>query len=416
MTVEKGRLRFLTRACTDLLGIAAPFKTYNIPEDQTKPRILVFNWRDNRHAQAGGAEVYIQELAKRWVKNGNHVTLFCGSDGSDAPRHEKVDGVNIIRRGGHYFVYLWAFMYYSIRFRGKFDMIVDCHNGIPFFTPLFSRIPVICVVHHIHQEVFKQHLPKPLAAFACFLEAKVMPRAYKYSHYVAVSESTKKEMEEMGMTSPKGIEIVYNGVDLDNLKPAKKAEKPLIVFLGRLQAYKSIDVLIRSFKRVIKEHPDAELVIAGGGEAEKSLRSLVKKLDLEESVSFAGRVSEQEKRTLLQKAWLMVNPSMKEGWGITTIEANACATPVIGSDVPGLRDSIVHGETGELVPYGKPDLLAERIEKYLADEPRRIATESKAHAWSQRFKWDNSAHKLYRLIHKESDHAQSTTTIRGEAT
>lgn len=415
MAVEKGRFRFLTRAGTDFLGIAAPFKTYDIPEDRDKPRILVFNWRDNRHSQAGGAEVYIQELAKRWVKNGNHVTLFCGSDGGDAPRHENVDGINVIRRGGHYFVYLWAFMYYSIRFRGKFDMIVDCHNGIPFFTPLFSRIPVICVVHHIHQEVFKQHLPKPLAAFACFLEAKVMPRAYKYSHYVTVSESTKKEMEAMGMTSSKGIDIVYNGVDLDNLKPAKKSHTPLIVFLGRLQAYKSIDVLIRAFNQVVKKHPTAKLVIAGGGEAEQTLRNLVKKLHLEKTVTFAGRVSEQEKRKLLQDAWLMVNPSMKEGWGITTIEANACATPVIGSDVPGLRDSIVHGETGELVPYGDTKKLAERIEKYLGDEPRRIKTESKAHAWSQRFRWDTSAHKLYNLIHKESDTPQSATTFQGEA-
>lgn len=401
-TAKKGKIRFLIRAAADFIGMAAPLRTYDVSAKRDGKRILVFNWRDQRHENAGGAEVYVQELAKRWTKEGNHVTLFCGSDGGNAPRHEEIDGINIIRRGGHYFVYIWAFLYYSIRFRGKFDLIVDCHNGIPFFTPLFTRLPVICVVHHIHQEVFKQHLPKPLAAFACFLEAKVMPRAYRYSQYVTVSESTKHEMEDLGMVSEKGIDIVYNGVDLDHLRPAKKAEKPLIVFLGRLQAYKSVDVLIHAFSDVVRRQPDAQLVIAGGGDAEHDLKQLVHELKLEHSVTFAGKVSEQEKLNLFQKAWLMVNPSMKEGWGITTIEANACATPVIGSDVPGLRDSIINGQTGELVPYGNASSLARHIETYLADEPRRITTESKAYKWAQKFRWDNSAHKLYRLIRRES--------------
>lgn len=415
MAANKGKLRFVIRAFADFIGIAAPFKTYDIPTKTSGKRILIFNWRDQRHTQAGGAEVYVHELAKRWVADGSHVTLFCGSDGGDAPRHENVDGINVIRRGGHYFVYLWAFFYYAIRFRGKFDLIVDCHNGIPFFTPLFTRLPVICVVHHIHQEVFKQHLPGPLARFACFLEAKVMPRAYKYSQYIAVSQSTKQEMEELGMISSKGIDIVYNGVDLDNLKPAKKSKQPLIVFLGRLQAYKSVDILIHAFEDVVKQQPDAKLVIAGGGDAAESLRQLVTDLGLETSVTFAGKVSEAEKRTLFQRAWLMVNPSMKEGWGITTIEANACATPVIGSDVPGLRDSIVHGETGELVPYGNAATLSDRIKTYLADEPRRVTTENKALKWAQRFRWDNSAKKLYRLIHREStDTVTPTAPIQGE--
>lgn len=406
-STKKGNIRFLLRAAADFIGMAAPLKTYDVAATKSGKRILVFNWRDMRHEQAGGAEVYVHELAKRWVKEGNHVTLFCGSDGGDAPRHEEIDGINVIRRGGHYFVYVWAFLYYSIRFRGKFDLIVDCHNGIPFFTPLFTRLPVICVVHHIHQEVFKRHLPGPLATFACFLEAKVMPRAYKYSQYVTVSESTKHEMEDIGMISEKGIDIVYNGVDLSNLQPAKKAETPLIVFLGRLQAYKSVDVLIRAFSDVVRQRPDAKLVIAGAGEVESALKDLVRTLHLERSVSFAGKVSEQEKRTLFQRAWLMVNPSMKEGWGITTIEANACATPVIGSDVPGLRDSIVNGQTGELVPYGNVTTLADHIKTYLADEPRRVATETHAHKWAQKFRWDNSANKLYRLIRREADSSQS---------
>ncbi len=401
MTKRRGRLRFVVRALVDFVGIMAPMPKYDVDIPKSGKRILVFNWRDHKHTYAGGAEVYIEELSKRWVKEGNHVTLFCGSDGRGAPRHEIEDGINVIRRGGQYFVFIWAFLYYMIRMRGKYDVIIDCHNGIPFFTPLFAREPVICVVHHIHQDVFKEHLPKLQAKFACWLEAVLMPRAYKYSQYVAVSPSTKKEMEELGMKSDKGIAIVYNGVDLDTLVPGKKSNSPLVLFLGRLQAYKSVDVLLNSFQKVLKKTPNAKLVIAGSGDASDSLKQLSKDLNIQDSVVFTGKISEEKKRGLFQKAWVMANPSMKEGWGITTVEANACATPVIGSDVPGLRDSIIHDETGSLVPYGDSKTLADRLTWILKDHKSRDGMSEKSCKWAQKFHWDDSARQLGDLITKE---------------
>jgi glycosyltransferase involved in cell wall biosynthesis len=398
---SKGRGRFILRAFVDLIGIFAPI-TGNPKSDWhgNGKRILVFNWRDQKHEYAGGAEVYIEELSKRLVAEGNLVTLFCGSDGNGAPRHETINGVHIVRRGGFWFVYIWAFLYYMLRFRKKYDLIIDCHNGIPFFTPLFAREPVICVVHHVHQEVFKQHLAKPLAKFACFLEAKIMPRAYNKSQFVAVSPSTRQEMQEtLGITAD--IQLIYNGIELDELKPGIKSEKPSVLFLGRLQTYKSVDVAIKAFKVVHTKLPQAELIIAGSGDADDNLKSLVKKENMNSYVKFTGKVTHEKKIQLLQSAWLMVNPSFMEGWGITTIEANACATPVVGSDVPGLRDSIKHLETGVLVPYGDSKKMATEITQLLYNHEVRQKLTANAIDWAQNFHWDISSNYLRELITQE---------------
>ncbi|MBL8031937.1 MAG: glycosyltransferase, partial [Candidatus Doudnabacteria bacterium] len=148
--------RFILRNLTDFFDLFAPIASLDIRRSMLSTnakRILVFNWRDTTHLFAGGAETYIHELSRRWVEAGHEVTQFSGNDGQQ-PREEVIDGVQVIRRGGFYFVYVWAFLYYMFRFRGKFDLIIDCQNGIPFFTPFYAREQVYCLLHHVHQEVF----------------------------------------------------------------------------------------------------------------------------------------------------------------------------------------------------------------------------------------------------------------------
>lgn len=367
----------------------------------SQKRILIYNWRDTKHIFGGGAEVYIQELAKRWVRDGNQVTIFCGNDGKNS-RYEIIDGIEIIRRGGFYFVYIWAFFYYLLKFRGKYDFIIDCENGIPFFTPLYVKEPVYCVIHHVHQEVFKTYTKKMtleylMAKFAAILENRVMPWAYKEVQFITVSDSSKQEMEELGLTG-KGIQIIHNGVNLEQLYPGAKSKNPTILYLGRLKNIKSIDVLIKSFNLVVRRVPKAKLIIAGSGEDEDSLKKLVTDLGLTDYVEFFGKVSENQKLNLYQKAWIFVNPSMMEGWGITTIEANACGTPVIASDVPGLRDSVRNPHTGFLVPYGDEKRLAQKI-IYLCDHNfTRQKFSRQALSWAKGFDWNMSAYKSLQLM------------------
>jgi glycosyltransferase involved in cell wall biosynthesis len=344
--------------------------------------------------------VYIQELAKRLVHEGHYVTVFCGNDGKSL-RNEVIDGVRVVRRGGFYFVYVWAFFYYIFRFRKKYDVVIDCHNGVPFFTPLYVREPVYCLMHHVHQEVFRRSLSKPLAAFARFLEKDLMPRVYRNIPFITISESSKEGIEKLGLGNA-GVQIVHPGVDLGRLSLGEKSAHPSVLYLGRLKAYKSVDVLLRAFSLIFSRMPDAQLVIAGAGEEEKRLKKLARELGIASAIDFRGKVSDEEKVRLMQRAWVFVNPSFMEGWGITTIEANACGTPVVASNVPGLRDSVQNPHTGYLVPYGDVDVLAERVLFLLANTGQRNRMGREAMLWAKNFDWDALSQSFLSFIRKRS--------------
>ena len=385
MHIYQKQMVYVSRNLIDLIQVFMPTKNATITHALGK-RILIFNWRDTRHVLAGGAEVYIQEMAKHWVSSGNSVTIFCGND-TKSPRSEIIDGIQIIRRGGFYFVYVWAFLYYMFRFRGRYDMVIDGHNGIPFFTPLYVKEPTYCLVHHVHQEVFLRWLPRPLAIFARFLERDLMPVVYRNIKFITVSESSKRDMDGLGLGKRVGIEVITPGVDLEKLTVGEKSSVPTVLYLGRLKAYKSLDVLLKAFRLVLSKTPTARLVIAGSGEEESKLKKIARELQIDRHVDFKGKVSDDEKLYLLQSSWMLVNPSMMEGWGITTIEANACGTPIIASDVPGLRDSIRSPHTGFLVPYGDWRAFAARIETIIQNEKLREAMSSNATEWASGFDW-----------------------------
>jgi len=361
-------------------------------------KILIFNWRDTKHVWGGGAEVYIHELAKQWLKEGHKVTVFCGNDRKN-PRNEVVDGIQIVRRGGFYTVYFWAFLYYILRFRGLFDIIVDCENGIPFFTPLYVRKPVFLVIHHVHQEIFREHLKAPLSWLAIILERKLMPLVYKNSQVITISPSSKKAIMRYGM-SKKEPQVIYCGVDLSTYVPGKKAKKPLILYVGRLQAYKNLKVLIKATKNLAERLVPFKLVIAGFGKERTILENLVEKLELKTYVEFAGKVSEEQKISLYQKAWVAVNPSSYEGWGITSIEANSCGTPVVVANVPGLRDSVKNPSSGFFADYQNPDEFAELIFRIITNRSLRQDLAKTSRKWAENFTWEKSAEECLSLFEK----------------
>ena len=130
-------------------------------------RIAVVNWRDPWHPQAGGAERYAWEMARGLaVRRATVVYLTARAPGQ--ARREHRDGIDIVRLGGRFTVYPlvlgWLFLHRLPR-RRSFDAVLDCQNGIPFFTPcvLPRRVPVFCVVHHVHTSQFALHFPAWLA-------------------------------------------------------------------------------------------------------------------------------------------------------------------------------------------------------------------------------------------------------------
>ncbi len=372
--------------------------------------ILIFNWRDIKHTWSGGAEWYFQEMAKRWVSEGNSVTIFCGRD-SKTKSNEVIDGVEIIRRGGFYTVYVWAFLYYIAKLRGKYDIVIDSENGIPFFTPLFVRVPKILVIHHIHKDYLKEsavfslrHIRSfVLAHVAYLLESVLMPIAYKRVHTVTVSESSRQDIIRLGMGTAETISIVSPGVNVSEYENIAKTKYPSFVYLGRLKAYKNIDIAIQSFKLYRKNNPSAKFTIAGDGSARPELESLVRKLHLTQAVQFTGRVEEEEKVKLLSQSWAAIQHSSYEGWGMTVIETNAGSTPVIASDVNGLRDSVVNNKTGLLVPLKNVKALALAMETITQNTPLRLELSKGAYEWARNFSWDTISEQFMDIMKRELD-------------
>lgn len=387
-------IRILENNIFDFLGL---FSRHKIVPSKQNLNILIFNWRDTKHTWAGGAETYVHELAKRWVADGNHVTVFCGNDGRHQ-HNEVIEGVQVVRRGGFYTVYVWAFLYYMLRFRNRFDVVIDSENGIPFFTPLYVQEPVFLLIHHVHQEVFRTNLVFPFMQIASYIEAELMPKVYKNSSVLTVSESSKREIIKLKFVTHSDISIVNPGINTAEYEKSVKTKHPSVLYFGRLKSYKNIDVAIKAFKKVIVTCPTARMTIAGSGEHENALKELVHKLNMNDYITFTGKVTNEMKKKLLGENWVVVQPSMVEGWGITVIESNASGTPVIASDVNGLRDSIVHNKTGLLVKVKDVSAFADTMLLLITDKRKRALLSKNAYDWSRTFSWDLSAELFYNVL------------------
>ncbi len=371
--------------------------SYKRPLSTERLSILIFNWRDTRHIWGGGAENYLHELAKQWVSQGHQVTVFCGND-QRCVRNEVIDGVQIVRRGGFYTVYFWAVAYYLLRFRRNFDLVIDSENGIPFFTPLYVNVPVFLIIHHVHQEVLRKHLMFPLSYIGMFMESRLMPSVYKKTPVITVSDSSKKDIIDLGFTDSERVSVVYPGIDQKKFERTSKTNHPSLLYLGRLKDYKHIDTAIHAFQQILSKHPGAQFTIAGEGPTEDSLKKLVKKLGIESYVQFVGRVDDDQKRQLLASHWVMVQPSLFEGWGMTVIEANASGTLVVASDVNGLRESVKHQKTGLLFKPKSVHDLAEKLDLVFTDQFYRTKLSKSAYTWSQNFHWEECANSFLSII------------------
>lgn len=362
-------------------------------------RILIFNWRDLKHSWSGGGEIYIFEQASRWAKMGHDVSIICGQDAEkNLPFFEEIQGIKIYRKGGRYSLYAWAIWYYLMHFRNKVDVVIDVENGIPFFTPLFCRVPKISYVYHIHGKQFFYEFPAPFNHIGYIIERYIFPLLYKQIPIIAISETTKKQLINIGFDKNK-ITVVYcgmNGLRHITKTPTKKFSNPTILYLGRIKRYKRVDLLIKILPEIIKKVPNTRLIIAGWGTQASSVVDLAMKSSLRRKITVMGPVSNEEKRTLLSKSWVFVNPSIGEGWSIAVIESNLYGTPAIGFNVPGLAESIRHDKTGLLAQDEKE--LTQEICEILTNNNLRERLSKNAGEWANSFSWDKSAKKILQIL------------------
>jgi len=360
--------------------------------------ILILSWRAPKNPNAGGAEQVTHEHAKSWVNSGHQVTLFT-SMYPQAKRKENVDGVNIVRFGNEVFgVQLLALFWYLFGKHEKYDLVVDHFHGIPFFSPFYVRVKKFAVIHEVTKEVWGANpWPKPFNLIpeivGNLLEPTIFKYVYKRTPFLTGAKSTVDDLVDWEIPM-KNIKIIHHGVKLEGApkKIPSKSTKKTATFLGVLTKDKGIFDAIKVFKEINRKDDSWQYWVIGKGEknVEKEIQVAVKKSGLSKKIRFFGFVSEKKKFELLAKSHVMVNPSMREGWGLVNIEANAMRTPVVAYDVAGNRDSIKDQKTGLLVKYGDYREMAYEIIKLLNDEKRYSAMQTSAEKWGTSFTWEKS--------------------------
>jgi glycosyltransferase involved in cell wall biosynthesis len=355
-------------------------------------KILVLNWQDLANPQSGGAEIHLHEIFGRLAGRGHEVTLLCSGWPGARPRAE-TGGMQIHRTGARNTFSVAAPRYFRQNLAAHpWDVVVEDLNKVPLFTPYWVRRPLVLLVHHLFGATAFREASVPFAAATWLLERPIS-RVYRGMPAQAVSESTADDLVTRGLRR-EDIQIIHNGVDLRFFQPADsvaRSAEPMFLSVGRLRRYKRIDHVIQAVARLKAAGRYVRLRIAGRGPDEARLRETVSRLGVEALVSFEGFISEEAKRDLMRRAWATVQASPKEGWGITNMEAAACGTPTVASDSPGLRESVVDGQTGFLYPHGDIDALAAALDRLAADRARVEGLGAGALAFAQGFTWDRAA-------------------------
>ena len=367
---------------------------------------VVVNWRDAAHPQAGGAELYCERVA--------HELGAAGGDGGDVvyltsrprgtARREDRGTYRVVRGGGTYGVYPFVLAWLAAH-RRSVGAVLDSQNGIPFFTPLAlgRRTPALLLVHHVHQEQFGARFGPLVARVGRFLEGPASRTVYGRRLVVAVSPSTRAGVRRR-LHLRGAISVLPCGMDAPAASGAARSGTPRVVVVGRLVTHKRLHLLVAAMATVRERLPRAELHMVGDGPARAQLQTLAASATSTGLTTFHGRLPDGERDALLASAWLTVNPSPGEGWGLSVIEANAAGVPALAYRVSGLQDSILPGRTGWLVGPGE-DLgvaVADALDELAdPDVARRYA--AAAREWAGHFSWEATAQGVALAVAIERD-------------
>ena len=317
----------------------------------------MLNWRDPKNPISGGAERVTLAHLLALVERGHEVVWFT-YDFPGGAREEMFQGIKIVRGGGKGSSLFKAIAWY--RKQEKFDLVMDQHHGLPWFAPWWCRTNCVAYIHEVLGPIWTAFYRWPLSTIGQWQE-RWTHWLYRNVPFWTPSESTKKDLHAHGVRS---VTVVPNGSDAKPL--ASLEDKPLtfplhLICVSRIAPNKRVDHAIRAVKLLTERNVPAQLTIVGGGESKAELEQLAKSLQLEDRVRFTGQLSEEQKNLELQKAHFLIHTSLREGWGLNVIEANAMGTPAAVYPVGGLIDSTVPGQTGLVTSAETPESLAEAL-------------------------------------------------------
>ncbi|HVK23308.1 MAG TPA: glycosyltransferase family 4 protein, partial [Actinokineospora sp.] len=361
-------------------------------EFDVRPRVLLLNWRDLSHPEGGGSERYVEAIGTGLAARGYRVTIQC-AEHDGAAGAEWVSGVRFRRRGHRLSVYLWAFL---AVLRSDADIIVDVQNGMPFFARLVARCPVIVLVHHVHREQWRTAVGPVAGRVGWWIESWLAPRLFRGCRYIAVSEVTRRELNELGV----GLErtaVVPNGLDVAPVVAVERADTPRLVAVSRLVPHKRIEHAIDTLVELADQWPDMVLDVVGCGYWSDNLREYANAKGVGHRVVMHGWVDERRKHELLAAAWVHLLPSVKEGWGIVIMEAAAHGVPSIAYRAAGgVAESIVDTKTGLLA--NDFDEFVAHTRRLLTDHVERAAMGAAGRAWAEGFGWPASVTEFESIL------------------
>jgi len=366
--------------------------------------VVFLSWRDTRNPEGGGAERYLEAMAHGLVARGCRVTVFSAAF-AGAPLTETDDGIRFVRRGSKTTVYAQGVWSLLRRRFGRVDLVVDVQNGMPFLSRLVTRKPVVVLVHHVHREQWPVVYPGPLGKVGWWIERWLAPRVYRGCQYVAVSHATRGDLRALGVTGPR-IAVVHDGTDPVVPTSATKSATPMLCTVGRLVPHKQVEHAIDAVVALRDEFPTLRLHVVGSGWWEAALHEHAKASDAGDSVVFEGHVDEVRKHEVFESAWVMVLPSLKEGWGLVVAEAGRHRTPTVAyRSAGGTRESVADGRSGVLVEDQQE--LTWVLGQLLRDPAWREALADGAFDLSRLYTWGHAQRSFAHVI---------AAAIRGELT
>jgi glycosyltransferase involved in cell wall biosynthesis len=362
--------------------------------------VAFLSWRDTRNPEGGGAERALEEVAEGLVERGATVTVFCAAY-AGAPDEEVRNGVRFVHGGGKRSVYAKGMSALARGHLGRADVVVDVQNGIPFFSRLVTRSPIIVLVHHVHREQWPVVYPGTMGKVGWWIESRLAPRLYKKQQYVTGSQATREELSRLGVDAER-VEIVHYGTD--HARPARvlKSAYPHVCVVGRLVPHKQVEHAIDAVVELRRELPDLRLTVVGSGWWDANLHEYAESRGASDFVEFTGQVDERTKESVYEQSWLLALPSLKEGWGLVVGEAALAGTPAIAyAAAGGTRESISDGESGLLVDSYQ-DFVA-GLRKLLTDEGLRTRLGEGAREVGARFTWDDTRAAFAEVVARAAD-------------
>jgi len=212
---------------------------------------------------------------------------------------------------------------------------------------------------------------------------------------IAVSEASMHFAEQYISGD---FKIVPNGVNIEIFTPCEKYHNPTVLFVGRLEKRKGLDVILKSWNKISKNFPKAQLRIAGYSTEKK-----ISKFQELESIKFLGELSEEDLAKEYARAWIFCSPALGgESFGMTILEALSCGTAVIASNITGYRTLLKNGQYGLLVEPNDHIDLSNKICYLIKNRDVRIDLEKRARPYAINFSWEKVTSSLVDL-YKESE-------------